>query len=157
MIVLVIARNRDLHTRPEGKANAVVNVNPANHQTWVHECLFFAIVFTALPERGVRFHFGSEIVEHMVLRSRVPSDGMSDITLIRYRQPATQGALHIEMPPALACSHIRRNYRRLTSILVHPGWDAASQKKSKYIVAVLFVFGNKAIFSQKRDVAQSVN
>jgi hypothetical protein len=105
MIVLVIARNRDVHTRPEGNANSVVNVNPANRQTWGHEYLSFAIVFTALPERGVRFQFGPEIVEHMVLRSHVPTDGMSDISLIRCRQPAAQGALHIEMPPAFACSH----------------------------------------------------
>lgn len=76
--------------------------------------------------------------------------------LIRYRKPASQGALHIEMLPAFAGSHIRGDYRRHTSIFVNPGWDAAPQEKSKYIVAVLFVLGKKAIFAQKGDIAKSV-
>jgi len=114
---------------PESKANAIVNVNSANRQTWGQEYLFFAIVLTAVPERGVRFQFRPEIVERMVLRRRVPSDGMSDVMLIRYRQPASQGALHIEMLPAFAGSQIRGDYRRHTSIFVNPGWDAAPRKK----------------------------
>jgi len=114
---------------PESKANAIVNVNSANRQTWGQEYLFFAIVLTAVPERGVRFQFRPEIVERMVLRRRVPSDGMSDVMLIRYRQPASQRALHIEMLPAFAGSQIRGDYRRHTSIFVNPGWDAAPRKK----------------------------
>src|SRR5579875_2755442 len=95
---------------------------------------------------GVELRLRPQVLSQMVLRCRIPHDRPPQLLSVSSGQGSAEGALQIEMAEAFADADPRRDARVSAAVFVAARGHGPSDERAGYIVPMLRIPAQEAVF-----------